>query len=321
MSREGEQKQMQSLGMLKRCRWQAEALLFRAGTFLFALIPAFLIPSIGSALGWIGFRILGSRRKVALDGVRQALPCLPAGSDPVRIARDCFINLGTSFLENCKLYHGFSGILDNVTIEGLEHYRKAQAQGKGVMFLTGHCGNWEFIALTFGHRHDPFTVMVREQKNPYLTRCIEEMRTSYGNTIIYKKNALREMMRVLRKNGVTGMLIDQAVMPAEGYQVEFLGRLAWTTSMPVLMARKTGAALLPAFINREAGGHRIVIHPAVEFSTDEVTDEALCRDTAILTRYVDDFVRSHPSQWYWVHRRWKSREAVTAGHSPLPAGV
>lgn len=312
------QEQSPGPGLCRQIRWRAEALLFMGGTFLCALIPAPLVPPLGAALGRLLYLVLGSRRRVALDGIRGSLPCFPPGSDPVRIARDCFVNLGTSFLENCRLYHGFSGILDTVTIEGAENYEAAKAKGKGVMFLTGHCGNWEFIALTFGYRHDPFVVMVRAQKNPYLTRCIEEMRARYGNTIIYKKNALREILRITRKNGVVGVLIDQAVMPHEGYRVEFLGRPAWTTSMPVLMARKSGVALLPAFISREGGGHRIVIHPEVAFPDDGMTDEALARDTALLTRYVDDYVRSHPSQWYWVHRRWKSRDAAGDGAPPPP---
>jgi Kdo2-lipid IVA lauroyltransferase/acyltransferase len=289
--------------------WWSQAALFRGGTLILALIPFPLIPLVGSLVGRLCFRLLASRRRVALDGITGSLACFPPGSDPVRIARDCFINLGTSFLENCKLYHGFSKILESVTIDGLEHYQAAKAKGKGVLFITGHCGNWEIMALTFGHRHDPFVVMVREQKNPYLTRCIEQMRTRYGNTLLYKKNALREMLRIFRNNGVTGVLIDQAVMPTEGYQVDFLGRPAWTTSMPVLMSRKTGVPLVPGFICREKGGQRLVLHPEVVFPDNEMTDEALARDTATLTRYVDDFVKNYPEQWYWVHRRWKNRES------------
>ncbi len=308
-----------SAGIWREVIWRGQVALFKGGTFLLALTPLPLIPVIGSLLGSLCFLLLGSRRRVALEGIRGSLSVLPRDSDPARIARGCFANLGSSFIENCKLYHGCAEILDRVEIQGLEEYRKARAKGKGVMFLTGHCGNWELIALTFGYRYDPFVVMVREQKNPYLTRCIEAMRSRYGNTIIYKKTALREMMRLLRNNGVTGMLIDQAVMPSEGYLVDFLGRPAWTTSMPVLMARKCGVALLPAFISREGEGHRIVIHPEVEFASDDPSDEALARDTALLTRYVDDFVRSHPAQWYWVHRRWKNREPApgrASQHSP-----
>ncbi len=300
-------------GIRQKMIWQSQAALFKGGTFILALIPTRFIPTIGSAVGGLCYRILGSRRRIALDGITGSLPCFPPGSDPVRIARECFSGLGRAFLENCKLYHGFGSILDNVTIDGLENYQAAKAKGKGVMFITGHCGNWEIMALAFGHRHDPFVVMVREQKNPYLTRCIEEMRTRYGNTLIYKKNALREMFRIFKKNGVTGVLIDQAVMPTEGYQVEFLGRPAWTTSMPVLMSRKTGVPLVPGFIFSDGKNQRMIIYPEVTFPDDEMTDEALARDTATITRYVDDFVRSHPEQWYWLHRRWKSRQEGTDG--------
>jgi len=299
-----------SPGLSQKTIWWSQAALFKGGTFILALIPAPLIPLLGALLGRLCYALLASRRRIALEGIRGSLPCLPAGSDPEKIARSCFANLGTSFIENSKLYHGLDGVLSSVKIEGLEHYHAALAKGKGIMFITGHCGNWELVALTFGHRHAPCVAMAREQKNPYLTRCIEAMRTRYGNTLIYKRNALREMLRIFRKNGVVGVLIDQAVMPSEGYRVDFLGRPAWTTSMPVLMARKSGVALLPGFISREGDGHRLVFLPEVEFPSDEMSDEALARDTAILTRYVDNFVRNHPDEWYWVHRRWKSRESV-----------
>lgn len=313
------QEREQAPGTLTILRWRAEAALFMGGTFLFALIPAPLVPVLGSLLGRLFFRILASRRRIALEGIRESLPSLPAGSDPEQIASACFSNLGISFIENCKLYHGFSRILDRVVIEGLEHYHTARAKGKGILFLTGHCGNWELSSLYFGFHHHPMVVMVREQKNPYLTRCIENIRSKYGNVIIHKKGALREILRVLRQDGVVGVLIDQAVMPSEGYQVEFLGRPAWTTSMPVLMARKTGAAILPGFISREGSMHRLVLHPEVVFPSDDMTDEALARDTATLTRYIDSFVRSHPDQWYWVHRRWKSREIGSgAGSAKRP---
>lgn len=296
-----------SPGFLKKLRWRAEVALFMGVTFVLAMIPVILIPLIGRFLGRLSYLLLGSRRRIALEGIRGALPILPAGSVPEQIAKSCFAHLGTSFIENCRLYHRSSNFLDRVVIDGLEHYEMAREKGKGVMFLTGHCGNWELSSLSFGLRHHPMVVMVREQKNPYLTRCIENIRSRYGNIIIHKKGALREILRVLRQDGVVGVLIDQAVMPSEGYQVDFLGRPAWTTSMPVQMARKTGAAILPGFISREGNMHRLVLYPEVVFQSNEMTDEALARDTAILTGYVEDFVKAHPDQWYWVHRRWKER--------------
>lgn len=315
-----EQENRTSPGLWQKMIWRSQAALFKGATFIMSLIPMLFIPEVGGFLGRLCYLLLASRRRIALEGIRDSLPCLPAGSDPEQIARACFSNLATSFIEDCKLYHGSIKILDKVVIEGLEHYQKAREKGKGIMFLTGHCGNWELSSLNFGLRHHPMVVMVREQKNPYLTRCIENIRSQYGNIIIHKKGALREILRVLRQDGVVGVLIDQAVMPSEGYQVEFLGRPAWTTSMPVLMARKTGAAILPGFICREGNRHRLVLYPEVVFPSDDMTDEALARDTATLTRYVEDFVRCHPDQWYWLHRRWKNRETVAA-EGPTIANV
>jgi len=305
-----------SPGFRKKAVWWVETALFVGGTFVLSLTPISLVTPIGRAIGAICYRILGSRRKVALENLAAACTHLPPGSDPEKIARAAFANLGTSFMEDCKLYHGRGQkLLDGIVIEGMEHYVKAREKGKGVLFITGHCGNWELMALNFGHvclKEGKFTILARQQDNPYLNSVIEKMRSSYGNRVIYKKGALFEIVRLLRRNEIIGILIDQSVMPAEGYQIEFLGRKAWTTRMPVLVSRKTGVPILPGFIHRYGKGARFVILPEVVFPSAEMTDEALARDTAILSGYVEEYIRSYPEEWFWVHRRWKSREPMAA---------
>ncbi|MEK7852919.1 MAG: lysophospholipid acyltransferase family protein, partial [Planctomycetota bacterium] len=91
----------------------------------------------------------------------------------------------------------------------------------------------------------------------------------------------------------------------EGYVIDFLGRGAWTTKMPALIARKTGAAVLPAFIHRTQKGHKIKIYPAVELSDIADKEKAVIEDTKRFSGFIERYIKEHPSEWLWIHRRWK----------------
>jgi KDO2-lipid IV(A) lauroyltransferase len=179
------------------------------------------------------------------------------------------------------------------------------AQGKGIVFLTGHCGNWELGALAFSHNiNAPVAVVARRQNNPYLNAMVEKMRIQYQNRIIYKDNAMRSMLAVIRKNGIVGLLLDQAVFPEDGAKIPFLGRMAWASKVPVVLARKTGVVVLPVFTHREGERHVITINPPCTFAGSD-SAEGMAEDVKHYSAYIERSIIAHPTDWYWVHRRWK----------------
>jgi KDO2-lipid IV(A) lauroyltransferase len=217
-----------------------------------------------------------------------------------------FCHLGMSLVETCRLYHGRGEeVLKRIEVRGQEHLEAARTRGKGVVVLTGHCGNWELAALALA-RHFNFhmSVVARRQNSPYLNSMVEKMRLRYGNQIIYKDNAFRGMMSAIRKNGIIGLLVDQAVFPENGALIDFLGRKAWAAKSPVLLARKSGTAVVPAFIHREADRHIIDIYPELVFSEDN-SEQGITSNVQKYSRAIENFIVRHPIDWYWVHRRWK----------------
>jgi KDO2-lipid IV(A) lauroyltransferase len=118
-------------------------------------------------------------------------------------------------------------------------------------------------------------------------------------------------MQGLKNNDCIGILMDQAVIPEEGYVIDFLGRGAWTTKMPALIARKTGAAAVPAFIHRDKHGHRITLYPEIELSGDDDKGKAVKADTEKFSGFIEEYIRKHSTEWLWIHRRWKR---VPHGH-------
>lgn len=298
---------------MKTIVWALQAGTFYIFTLFIALIPASLAYRLGSYAGLLMSAVIPKRRAIAIENISMALPYMKAHplwqsdiEDAGELARETFKNLGRSLIEICRLYHGKGkDIIAGIEIRGLDNYHAATAKGKGVIFLTGHCGNWELVALGFSSIVDTsMAVVARKQNNPYLHTMVEKMRLQYRNSVIYKQGALREILRTLKKNGNIGLLADQAVFPEDGELIDVLGRKAWATKAPVIIAQKSGAAILPSFIHREGRHHVVTINPEHILSGD-MSEEGIRLETQKLSRYVENYVIQHPTQWYWVHRRWK----------------
>ena len=320
---------------MKKAVWLLEALILIILSIPFAILPLKWSMKAGELLGLSFFYLWGSRRRIAIENIkessvisqksnpplplpdgRQAGPFSKGGRGGINnsslhysaegIARETFKNLGRSLAEVIKIYYGFGkGIIDSVEIEGIENFNQARSKGKGILFLTGHCGNWELMAIVTSVKLSGSAIVARPINNRYVNRLVESIRQRYGNSVIYKQKALKPIIQTLKDNGCVGILMDQSVMPDEGYVTDFLGRGAWTTKMPALLARKTGAAVLPAFIHRTDGGHRMMIYPEIELSNVNDRESAVKEDTKRFSGFIEEYIKEHPTEWLWIHRRWK----------------
>jgi Kdo2-lipid IVA lauroyltransferase/acyltransferase len=298
---------------MKNVKWLCETALFFTVAFLVALLPYRMALRLGDALGLVAFHLVRSRRRVAVENIANSLDHLQRQEGWLQdhgsaedIARQSFMNYGRNVMEACRIYVGRDAeIVRNVEFRGTEHLRSAQSRQKGVLGITGHCGNWEVMALAFGVKLSPCAVLARRLDNPYLNRALEKVRLKFDNSIIYKSGSVREILTRFRRKEIIGILIDQAVIPSEGCLVEFLGRPAWTTFMPALLARKSGVPVLPFFVHREGERHVVEILPEVNFSPEQGGEKGDQLYTAHLTSLVEAYVVRHPTEWYWVHKRWK----------------
>lgn len=299
---------------MKKALWLLEAGLFIIFSLPLAILPLSVSIKAGEMLGLLFFYIWGSRRRIAIENIEKTAISFFSSANPPAcgqlsassIARETFKNLGRSFIEIVKIYYGFGkNIIDSVEIAGVENFNKARANGKGVLFLTGHCGNWELLSSVTSVMLSPAAGVARPINNPYINRIVEKVRQRYGNSVIYKKGALKAIIKKLKNNGCVGILIDQSVLPDEGYIIDFLGRGAWTTKMPALIARKTGALVLPVFIHRTEKGHKIEVYPEVELSQADDKEKAALEDTKKFSGFIEGYIKEHPFEWLWIHRRWK----------------
>lgn len=299
---------------VKQMKWRVGVVAFIMFSLPVVLLPRRVALKLGELTGIFLFHLFRRERLRSIENIQDSLAYFernggldPAYGSPYAIARRTFAHYGKSLVEVFKLYYGVGGgIIDSVEIRGMEHYRKACERNKGVIFITGHCGNWELMALVFGARHAPVSVVAKRQGNQFFNAVVEKLRSNFRNGVIYADGAARRVFYELREKGIVGILLDKVVKPHEGAMVDFLGRPAWTPTMPAIIAEKTGVPLLPIFIHREGDGHVITISPEVQLSKDDGGKPDPVAVTRELTGHIENHIRLHPHEWMWMYKRWKN---------------
>ena len=196
-----------------------------------------------------------------------------------------------------------------VVVDGFENFDAARRRGKGVLFLTGHMSAWElapFAQALYGH---PLHFLVRPIANKRVDALINGYRCRSGNQPIEKNRSARAILKVLGEGGTVGVLADHNTDIEESVFVDFFGVSASTTSGLARIALRTDASVVPGFLSwdEKRRKYRLRFEPAVELARTANEESDVVENTARFTRVIEDFVRAHPDQWLWVHKRWKTR--------------
>jgi KDO2-lipid IV(A) lauroyltransferase len=190
-----------------------------------------------------------------------------------------------------------------IEYDGVENYTHAKKKGRGVLVATAHLGNWELSAFAHALLTEPMNVMVRSLDNPLVDRLVETRRALSGNRLIAKWDAARPVLKALRNNEAVGVLIDQNTSASEGVFAEFFGKLACANPAFVKLAYHSGAPIVPGFALWDEARRKYILHfyPEVPLTGDATAD------TQRLHSMFEQIIRTHPGQWMWIHRRWKTR--------------
>ncbi|MBI2461414.1 MAG: lysophospholipid acyltransferase family protein [Candidatus Rokubacteria bacterium] len=271
-------------------------------------LPPATADRLGRGLGALAYRCLGRRRAIALQNLAIAFGDRAPG-ELRDLARRSFQHLGVTAAECCRLFFGPPGLLlGRVQVEGLPHLKAAMAQERGALLLSAHFGNWELLAAAHVLTGYPLSVVIRPLDSPALEAVLARCREGVGLQLIPKREALRGVVTALARGGMVGVLLDQNATLHEGVFVPFFGRLASTSKGLALLAQKTGAPVVPVLIRREPDGtHRVTVDPPVPLQQSGDREADVLANTAAFTRIIERHVLAHPEQWFWVHRRWKTR--------------
>jgi KDO2-lipid IV(A) lauroyltransferase len=279
------------------------------GLLLVGWVPAHLPPAVGLTvgrrLGDLLWWILPGRRRRALDNIRLSLGRDMTPREVERLGRRSFQHLGMNLIEACRYFlRPTEVMLSQVHVEGVEHLRSAAAQGRGVLVLTAHYGNWELLAAAHGLTGLPLSIVIRPLDHPILDELAARFRRRSGAELIVKHQAVREVLQALRRGRMVGILLDQNATRAEGVFVPFFGVAASTSKGLAVLALRTDAPVVPVFLRRTPDGrHCMDVSPPLP---PPAGGDVLAY-TALFNRVIEAAIRRAPEQWLWMHARWRTR--------------
>jgi KDO2-lipid IV(A) lauroyltransferase len=292
-------------------RHRLEYLLVRGLIAAVRVTPEVLVRASGTVLGLLFYTLDGVHRRIAERNLATAFPAR-AASERRAIARGAFAHFGRLSIELLKFATLTpAAMLARMEFDGEERARHAYAQGKGVLFVTGHFGFWELQAMVHALRVQPVTILARALDNPFLDRLLEQIRQRTGNTVVYRRETIRRVMRTLQAGHGVAVVIDQHIISRDAIYVDFFDRPAATTSAVAALALRTGAPVVPVFALPLGGGrYRMVYEPAVEPPNADSPDPVR-EFTQRCTNVLEIYVRRHPELWLWMHRRWRDGDTTT----------
>lgn len=278
--------------------------------YLFVRLFSFKnIQQFGSKFGAFIFSVIGLRKKLVLNNLRQAYP-EKSEEEINTIAIASYRNLFTAYFEILYLDKLTADqIRQYISFPEIEKFKSYLQSGKGLIILTGHYGNWELCALAVPVLVPAkYTVVVQKQRNPFVNDFMSSMRSRFGSKLIVMERALRESLRALSNNEAVALIADQSG-PESGIYANFFGRPASTHQGPVVFQLRSGAPMVMLMLVRE-GLEKFRIELEEIDTTNLVgTDEEKMKElTQRHVNVLEKYVRLHPEHWLWMHKRWKHTE-------------
>jgi len=264
---------------------------------------------LGQILGRAAYFLLKDDRKTTLQNLRFALGRELGEKRIKRISLEVFENIGKNIADVFRLRKfDWEKIKQIVETEGLEDLDRAYNKGRGLIGLSGHIGNFELLATYLSLRGYKFSVVGREIYDPRLNQLLIENRERMGFENINSADDVRKIIFSLRQGRGVGILADQDSKRVKGVYVDFFGRKAKTPVGPALLHLKYGFPMIPLAILRSGRyDYRIIVKKPIFFTPTGEKERDLVRITQLYTSELEKIIRENPSQWVWMHKRWRSQ--------------
>jgi len=279
------------------------------------LLPYSFVLVLGKLMGKLYYHIAARQRKRAVDQMQESLHISAQEAD--RIARSLFIKLGQTFLEVMYMPSlNQETIKRYVTIENLQYMNDALAEGRGVVLLTAHIGNWEWLGASLAMAGLPLTTVIKRQPNDQHTQILNEYREMVGIEVFARGTTeLVGAAKALKRGKILGFLADQDG-GSNGLFVEFLGKMASTPMGPAVFAKRFKAPVVPVFIVRHpSGGHKVIMHPPLYYQDTGNEEQDLYKITEKMTKIIEDTIKEYPDEWIWFQKRWNTKFEQAVVHS------
>ena len=251
------------------------------------------------------------RRNLTITNLTMAFP--EKSSEEIReLSKKVYIELSKTISEILLMFVGRFDI--DKAIKNRDEVKEklqdlAQNSPNGIIFMTAHFSNWELMAHFIAKNGLPMFVIGRKGNNELIeTNITTPMREKYGNSAVSKKKAMLAMMKKLKAGGTVGLLIDQKSGHSHGAKLDFFGKPAETTLSVASLKLSLNPLVIPVFVVRDSDGlYELIINEPMDYVAEEI-DEKEKKLEAMTLKYnkvIEDIIRKYPSQWFWMHNRWR----------------
>lgn len=266
---------------------------------------------------WLGrclYHLLPYRRKLVLENLRRVFGESLPESEIVRLAKAFYGHYARCLVEAVKLPLMSAAKRSKlIRIENIEVLERAHNQGKGVILLTGHFGNWEVSTVTgiqnFPEHKGLFHFVRRPLRPEWFNRFVTRRFHKVGLGTIAKRGSLDRILDLLAEGAIIVYVFDQHAGRRDGVVVDFFGQPASTFKSPALIAMSSEAPVVPVSSWREADGtHVMRIEDPIQLEDHEKVGDSIRANTRAFNAVLERMLLRHPEQWIWMHNRWKIKK-------------
>ena len=289
--------------------------LFDVLSFFLNQLPKSFVKLLGKGMAFFWYGCVPIRVSLISDNLRKAYP-EKSQKEIRQLTQEnlchyvflCleFIQLRTLSLEEFK---------NRVVIENPELFYSAFKGNRGVVALTAHLGNFEWLAAVASLHGVALHMVVRPMKSAFFEHLISRQRKKVGLGLIEPKNSIPHILKLLSQNKVIGFIFDQHRSPPGGVYVSFFNRPAATTKGLAAFVERSNALVVPVYSYRTDLGHMVLkISPPIPYKRVGTHEENIYTNTQSYSHAIEQMVREHPEQWFWIHRRWKGHPETSFPH-------
>jgi len=279
-------------------------------SLIIKFIPGRWLYSFAQAIAFLGYIIARKQRKIALESLAIAFGREKSPDQIQEIAKDCFMFMAKSGVEIVFLMDKPNLLRRRIEMVGKKNLDAALARGKGVILVSAHFGNFPLMLAKLSLEGYKTAGIMRPMRDSRAEKIFLTKRRRMGIKTIYnipRRTCIEETIRTLRDNELLFIHLDQN-FGTGGVFVDFFGQKAATATGPVVLAKRTHAAILPCFIVRQKDDtHKIIFEPALNLEEGKTSQETVIINIQRLTNIIESYIRKYPAEWGWIHRRWKSK--------------
>ena len=283
-----------------------EYILFILFSWYFWLLGLKHSRKFAAVLAFVFFYMIPIRKKVVFNNLKIAFPENDMRTNK-KLAFRIYLSFAIALVE--ILYFPYlkrEELLNAVKCSNPELIVEKFKEGRGVILLSSHYGNWELLAISVAMQIQlSFSVIVKPLRNPLVYEWMNNARTKFGNEVVPLGISIRRTYQTLKEKKIVAMVADQRG-PAEGVRVDFFGKKVSVYTGPAALAIKTGAPLICGIAVRENDyNYKVVLVEISQQNLPDNEEEKIMEISRRYTSYLEKVIRENPEQWLWMHNRWK----------------